>query len=67
MVSDAIEQSAGQSLESLDFGPFVKGQIAGDQVAPRSHYDWEKFYNLARPHGAFKGKAPYEILRERPH
>ena len=26
---------------------------------------WEKFYNLARPHGAFKGKAPYEILRER--
>lgn len=22
-------------------------------------------YNLARPHGAFNGKAPYEILRER--
>ncbi|MCQ4631735.1 hypothetical protein GB927_016915, partial [Shinella sp. CPCC 100929] len=24
-----------------------------------------QFYNLARPHGAFNGKAPYEILRER--
>ncbi|MCQ4634816.1 integrase core domain-containing protein, partial [Shinella sp. CPCC 100929] len=27
--------------------------------------EWERFYNLARPHGAFNGKAPYEILRER--
>ena len=27
--------------------------------------EWEKFYNLSRPHGAFDGKAPYEILRER--
>lgn len=27
--------------------------------------EWEKLYNLSRPHGAFKGKAPYEILRER--
>lgn len=27
--------------------------------------EWERFYNLARPHGAYKGKAPYEILREK--
>ncbi len=27
--------------------------------------EWEKFYNLSRPHGAFNGKAPYETLRER--
>jgi transposase InsO family protein len=27
--------------------------------------EWESFYNLSRPHGAFNGKAPYEILRER--
>lgn len=27
--------------------------------------EWEQFYNLARPHGAFNGKAPYEVLRER--
>ena len=27
--------------------------------------EWERFYNFARPHGAFKGKIPYEALRER--
>jgi transposase InsO family protein len=27
--------------------------------------EWESFYNLFRPHGAFNGKAPYEPLRER--
>jgi transposase InsO family protein len=25
--------------------------------------EWERFYNLDRPHGAFKGKTPYETLR----
>ena len=24
---------------------------------------WERFYNLDRPHGAHKGKTPYEVLR----
>jgi len=24
---------------------------------------WERFYNLDCPHGAFKGKTPYEALR----
>lgn len=27
--------------------------------------EWEKFYNFARPHGAFNGLTPYETLRER--
>jgi transposase InsO family protein len=27
--------------------------------------EWERFYNLSRPHGAHKGKTPYEALRER--
>jgi transposase InsO family protein len=27
--------------------------------------EWEGFYNLSRPHGAFNGKAPYETLREK--
>lgn len=27
--------------------------------------EWERFYNLARPHGAFNGKTPYEALREK--
>jgi len=25
--------------------------------------EWERFYNLDRPHGAFAGKTPYEALR----
>jgi transposase InsO family protein len=25
--------------------------------------EWERFYNLDRPHRAFKGKTPYEALR----
>lgn len=28
--------------------------------------EWEAFYNFSRPHGAFKGKTPYEALREKP-
>ena len=24
---------------------------------------WENFYNYDRPHGAFGGKTPYEVLR----
>ncbi len=27
--------------------------------------EWERFYNLVRPHGAHRGKTPYEVLRER--
>ena len=27
--------------------------------------EWERFYNFHRPHGAFKGKTPYEALREK--
>ena len=27
--------------------------------------EWERFYNFHTPHGAFKGKTPYEALRER--
>ena len=26
---------------------------------------WEDFYNFHRPHGAFKGKTPYEVLKEK--
>jgi len=25
--------------------------------------EWERFYNFGRPHGAFRGKTPYEALR----
>jgi transposase InsO family protein len=26
---------------------------------------WEQFYNFARPHGAHKGRTPYESLRDK--
>ena len=26
---------------------------------------WEKFYNVNRPHAAFGGRTPYEVLREK--
>jgi transposase InsO family protein len=29
--------------------------------------EWERFYNYDRPHGAFKGKTPYEVLRSLLH
>lgn len=25
--------------------------------------EWESFYNFSRPHGSFRGKTPYEILK----
>jgi len=25
---------------------------------------WEQFYNFNRPYGAFKGKTPYEMLKQ---
>jgi transposase InsO family protein len=25
--------------------------------------EWEQFYNFNRPHGSFKGKTPYEVLK----
>ena len=27
--------------------------------------EWERSYNYQRPHGAFRGKTPYEALREK--
>ena len=27
--------------------------------------EWENFYNYHRPHGAFRGRTPYEALREK--
>ena len=37
----------------------------GDVDLEAKRDEWERFYNFARPHGAFNGKAPYEALREK--
>ncbi len=37
-----------------------------DDVDPTQKLaEWEHFYNFSRPHGAIKGKTPYEALREK--
>lgn len=38
---------------------------AGDVDLEAKLHEWERFYNLARPHGAHNGKTPYEALREK--
>ncbi len=35
----------------------------GDVDLEAKLQEWERFYNLARPHGAHNGKTPYEALR----
>lgn len=37
----------------------------GDVDLEKRLGEWERFYNFARPHGAFDGKTPYEALREK--
>ena len=37
----------------------------GDVDLNRKLAEWESFYNFTRPHSSFKGKTPYEILREK--
>ena len=37
----------------------------GDVDLEEKLAEWERFYNLARPHGAHNGGTPYEALREK--
>ena len=36
-----------------------------DQDLNKKLIEWENFYNFSRPHGAFSGRTPHEVLRER--
>jgi len=40
-------------------------EYTDDVDLKRKLEEWENFYNCHRPHGAFKGKTPYEILKEK--
>lgn len=37
----------------------------GDVDLEEKLAEWERFYNLARPHGAHNGRTPYKALREK--
>ena len=58
----------GQTL-NLDGQAGVLGQqlltYTGDVDLNAKLAEWERFYNYQRPHGAFRGKTPYEALREK--
>ncbi len=36
-----------------------------DQNLNKKMVEWKKFYNFSLPHGAFDGRTPYEVLKER--
>ena len=40
-------------------------EYSGDVDLREKLKTWENFYNFDRPHGAFSGKTPYEILKEK--
>ena len=40
-------------------------EYKGDIDISKKLRQWEIFYNCHRPHGALKGKTPYEVLREK--
>ena len=40
-------------------------EYVDDQDLNKKLIEWENFYNFSRPHGAFSGRTPYEVLRER--
>lgn len=37
----------------------------GDRNLKKKIAEWEKYYNLHRPHGAYKGKTPFEVLHSK--
>lgn len=55
-----------ERLHRTDEQEFYQLLTYTDDVDLRARFsEWEQFYNLSRPHGAFNGKAPYEVFRER--
>ena len=40
-------------------------EYKGDVDLEAKLEEWEKFYNLHRPHGAFNGMTPFEVLRKK--
>ena len=58
--SEAIDKSRMDQEEFYQLLNYVDDQDLNKKLEV-----WEKFYNFSRPHGAFGGRAPYEILRER--
>ena len=55
------------ALQGLDDFPRSCQRLYGGGVDLEAKLsEWERFHDLARPHGAHNGKTPYEALREKP-
>ena len=56
-----VERSHG--TDEREFYQLI--EYKGDVDLEEKLKEWENFYNLHRPHGAHRGKTPYEVLREK--
>ena len=62
--SPSTAQRKGREIPSDGSGRILSiVDISEDVDLNEKLAEWERFYNLDRPHGAFKGKTPYEALR----
>ena len=56
-----VERSPRTDKDELDQLPTYNDDVDLEKKLAT----WERFYNYDRPHGAHKGKTPYEVLREK--
>ena len=56
-----VERSHG--TDEMEFYQLLS--YKDDVDLARKLREWERFYNVSRPHGAFRGKTPYEILKQK--
>lgn len=59
----SIERS--HSIDDEEFYGMLAGVVIDDaKLFNTKLLEWERFYNLQRPHGALDGLTPYERLRQ---
>ena len=62
----ASAQRQSRTISSIRSGGVLPvTDVQNDVDLEKRLYEWEQFYNFARPHGAHKGKTPYESLRDK--
>lgn len=52
-----------RSHRTDDFEFYQLLEYKNDVDLKKKLLQWENYYNMYRPHGAFQGKTPYEVLR----
>ena len=62
MLNGKVERSHG--IDQQEFYQLLN--YTDDIDLNKKLAEWEKFYNLFRPHGGIGGNTPYEALQEKP-